>query len=219
MWIFSTSGFFSITKANSDYISKEQVDKGLLNIRARNREDLENLKKEVPILSGKKIHEYPNADYRFRIFIWLVELKELFEYFANKIDYDNFKNEVKETKGQKDKCSYYASVWSVMNRYQYKDDPEPTHGQMGMFDRFDLIVSEEGYKELRRVYTDDEIYDLFPEYRDWIDEGESRMDGFEEFEEVNNAVLDEFSEEADIPKSREVRYSPKQERLLYGEPG
>jgi len=57
MWLATQHGFFSIVQKESD----------LYFIRARLRQDLENLKQLAEL--DDEIHEWPQADYRFRIMV------------------------------------------------------------------------------------------------------------------------------------------------------
>lgn len=118
MWLFTKFGFYSVVKA------KHTRKKGLFQIRARHDADLMNLKNEVSVLEKKKIHCYPDADYRYRIFVWSSELAEVFVALQDKLDYSNFKNEVVATPNQKEKYSYYTKVWGVMYGFQQQKENE-----------------------------------------------------------------------------------------------
>lgn len=116
MWLFTKHGFYSVTRA------KTANKKGLFQIRSRHNVDLDNLKKEVKELQHKKIHCYPDADYRYRVYVWPSELTKVMERLQDTLDYSNFKNEVHANPNQAEKYSYYTRVWGAM--YQYQTDKE-----------------------------------------------------------------------------------------------
>ena len=82
MWIFTVHGFFSVVEKN----------KGLVEVRARDKTHLKNLVDSFDVLRSAEIVQTPKADYCCRIIIpkadWSVCLKTI----GDEIDYDNFKN-------------------------------------------------------------------------------------------------------------------------------
>jgi hypothetical protein len=137
MWLFTKYGFYSITKAE---LTRK---KELFQVRARARKDLINLKNAIPSLRFKKIHIYPYADYRFRIYVWKLEMVEILLELGESLDYSNFKNKITGIENQKDKYNYYNKVWGVMYGYQRVGDEK---------DQFKL--AEELYgKQLSIGYT------------------------------------------------------------------
>ncbi len=110
MWIFTKYGFYSIVQDNND--------KNLFKVRARKKEDLEELQKKVDGISLFKIHKDERADYRFRIFITSEKLVEIMVMFSTSIDYSNFKDSIYRNKAQKDKLDSYHQIWEVMYEYQ-----------------------------------------------------------------------------------------------------
>lgn len=61
MWVITRIGFFNIIEQDDDR------EKGLLTVKARSREDLENFKKLDESLRNAKIEESNITDYRFRL--------------------------------------------------------------------------------------------------------------------------------------------------------
>ncbi len=108
MWIASKLGWFSIVLKEGHY-----------HIRARRREDLENL------LAGfsqgfPEIEEWPGADYRFRVRLPdsgnLIE--KVFATLCCSVDYGNFKNEIAATPDQRHKLHAYHQIWATMAALQ-----------------------------------------------------------------------------------------------------
>jgi hypothetical protein len=107
MWLFTKHGFYSATRSNTV--------KGFMQIRARCRGDLENLKREFQ-LTGKII-ETPQADYRWRIVCRPTTWEMLALKLAQDVDYSNFKNSVGDDQHDKP----LMAVWSAMHRFQEDD--------------------------------------------------------------------------------------------------
>lgn len=97
---------------NDSYISavQDRTNKMNLVVRARVREDLENA---FPGLA-KQIIESTDSDYRFRLFMTKQFLCGVMNTKIMNIDYDNFKNSVK----QNWRHDAYLAIWSVMYRVQ-----------------------------------------------------------------------------------------------------
>jgi hypothetical protein len=99
---------------NDSYISavQDRTNKMNLVVRARVREDLENT---FPTLK-EQIIESTDSDYRFRLFV----TKQFFCGVMNTkimdIDYDNFKNSVK----QNWRHTAYFAIWTIMYNVQKK---------------------------------------------------------------------------------------------------
>jgi len=101
MWLYTTLGFFSCVK-------DRQSD--LIIIRARVKEDIENLKRLTPHLGA--IIETPNRDYPFRATIKRFFFDTLLSEIALSVDYPNFKDEVKKKQG-KDRAGLYTRIWAT----------------------------------------------------------------------------------------------------------
>lgn len=181
MWLFTKFGFYSVVKA------EHTRKKGLFQIRARHDADLMNLKNEVNILAKKKIHRYPDADYRYRIFVWGSELSEVFVTLQDKLDYSNFKNEVVATPNQKEKYGYYTKVWGVMYGYQRAKENEI------------LGIDEQPYRSQLSIFGG-------------ITGGEEEEYEHEAFKPLTEQ---ERLDRNDYPESREIPYTEEQEKILY----
>jgi hypothetical protein len=101
MWLMTKFGFFSIVRK----------DEGRFHIRSREKIDIENLVRLVP-LPDAEIFESSNADYRFRVIVGSKELHAVLEFIGNELDYDNFKDCIDRTPGQSHKP--YHEVWGVL---------------------------------------------------------------------------------------------------------
>ena len=97
---------------NDSYISavQDRNNKTGLVVRARVREDLENA---FPGLK-QDIIESTDSDYRFRLFMSKQFLCGVMNTKIMNIDYDNFKNSVKQSW----RHDAYLAIWSVMYRVQ-----------------------------------------------------------------------------------------------------
>lgn len=128
MWLFTKYGFFSVKQDKQDRYF----------VRARRRTDLENLCQEmdnywrqsatdpmlivatveqIPMTQAALesfIHEWPAADYRYRLIVSKKALGVLFAAFVDSIDYPNFKSEVAKHPDQKDHLALYHKVWGTM---------------------------------------------------------------------------------------------------------
>jgi hypothetical protein len=109
MWLFTKFGFYSIVKDEASEKFK---------VRARSKQDLQNLVSKIKELAKCKILEWPEADYRYRIFIDSNHLHLLFEQLEESIDYNNFKDTIYGLPDQKDKVHSYHLVWQKMYEYQ-----------------------------------------------------------------------------------------------------
>lgn len=108
MWIFSKVGFFSATVSES----------GSLQVRARVREDLDNLRKTYAPKLGETV-ELPGRDYPYRAYISHEHFAEAMTRMTLDIDYGNFKDKVAKTQGY-DRAHLYGGVWGVMNDAERK---------------------------------------------------------------------------------------------------
>jgi len=97
---------------NDSYISavQDRTNKMNLVVRARVREDLENA---FPSLK-QDIIESTDSDYRFRLFMTKQFLCGVMNTKIMNIDYDNFKNSVK----QNWRHDAYLAIWSIMYKVQ-----------------------------------------------------------------------------------------------------
>lgn len=105
MWIMLYDCFFSI-------VSKDCAPDELM-VRARRPGDIEK------VFKGYTAKEYTQSDYHFRCAIPKSVVKEAIMTEIEDIDYDNFKNQVKD--GPLHRA--YLDVWTSMARLQ----PKPPH--------------------------------------------------------------------------------------------
>jgi hypothetical protein len=109
MWLATQHGFYSIVQKESD----------LYFVRARLRQDLENLKELVGLDS--EIHEWSQADYRFRIMVDLESLLEVMVRMTTALDYPNFKGRIYEREEQSHKLGAYHRIWEMMSDLQHEE--------------------------------------------------------------------------------------------------
>lgn len=109
MWIFSKQGFVSVVK--------HRHLPGMLLVRGRARDDLENFVRLLEEIGGKthSIQETPQADYRFRVVACKRTVAKVLARIATDIDYPNFKDEVH---GDPARDSAYMRVWTAMRNFQ-----------------------------------------------------------------------------------------------------
>ena len=101
MWLMTKFGFFSIVRKEQDRF----------HIRSRERLDIENLVKFVPLVNAEII-ESITADYRFRVIVGRKELMAVLELLGNELDYSNFKGCIDRTPEQSHKP--YHEVWGLL---------------------------------------------------------------------------------------------------------
>ena len=101
MWLATQHGFYSIVQKGTD----------LYFIRARRRQDLENLKELTGL--DAEVHEWPLADYRYRIMVDLESLLEIMVMMTAALDYPNFKERIYEREEQSHKLKYYQQIWKL----------------------------------------------------------------------------------------------------------
>ena len=120
MWIFTKYGFFSAVCARlGDGGHGQPIDRDRIMVRGRVRAHLDSLKARFSDLIGDcEIREFPEADYRFRLFVRKTVWAQVVSKLAEETDYDNFKLEVA---GHQDAGAYERSlhdVWAVMRKMQ-----------------------------------------------------------------------------------------------------
>jgi hypothetical protein len=102
MWLFTTFGFFSIVQRHS---SDEY-----LTVRARDRKDLDRLRKHVPQLSDTITGG--GTDYPYRARVAHAELALALANITRGIRYSNFKNEAAKIWDKRTHCLH--EIWKVM---------------------------------------------------------------------------------------------------------
>lgn len=164
MWIFSSLGFFSITRT---------PDGQNLHFRARKEQDAQNLKDVFPqFFVGRDVLTIEHADYRFRIETTPELAGQVMAALTQGIEYRNFKSYLEKT-DQADKLGILHDLWHELHEYQQEHllagawmEPVermiPTH-----------LAREEGVRE------------LFPDYLSQAAANEEAIEhGDEESEEV-----------------------------------
>ena len=102
MWLFTTQGFYSVVE--------DREDSNRVLVRARAKEDLEALKRQIPDLQIQETLG-PDHDYGWRAFVTRDQWCEAVAQLAGEIDYDNFKNAVADRQGH-DRADLYMPVWN-----------------------------------------------------------------------------------------------------------
>jgi hypothetical protein len=115
VWVFTQNGFYSVVAydPSRDHGGNSRGE-GLLLVRARVREDLEQLRQWIPNL---EIREHPRADYRFRAVLGREDWKRILGAEVDSLDYTNFKNRVADKQGHK-RHEAYMRVWAAMRQLQ-----------------------------------------------------------------------------------------------------
>lgn len=101
MWIATTFGWVSIVRPDEDNWY----------VRARDRRTLEVLGDIAGITS--RVHDWPTADYRFRLIVNRAELTNVLLALGARIDYPNFKTAAMKKKGAR-YAGVLSKVWSTM---------------------------------------------------------------------------------------------------------
>lgn len=106
MWLTTTQGFYSAVAHRNK--------PGHVLVRARVKDDLRALKKQLPKAKiPSRIFSDMRADYPWRLVLSAEEWAEAMAKLAADVDYDNFKNAVKDRQGVK-RANVYMGVWSQM---------------------------------------------------------------------------------------------------------
>ncbi len=117
MWIFTQFGFFSVTQ------TPDRSD--LIQIRARSRKHLENLKTNFAILERSPIITTPDADYRFRVVCKRWRWEKLSDELAKTVTYPNFKGKVQAAGWCREMLHQLHEIWGIMNDFQRRQAPQP----------------------------------------------------------------------------------------------
>ena len=100
MWIQLNNAFLSI-------VENRKKNTELL-VRARVKGDIERVFPEADVFEDN------NADYKYRAFISKAEVAERMMLKVTEINYDNFKNSVKEIERKK----VYGNIWAELRKFQ-----------------------------------------------------------------------------------------------------
>jgi len=93
------------------FYSIVQKKPGEYHVRARERQDLQNLVDRVPLL-GAVIIDTPDADYACRIITDKGTVLVILDFLGQSLDYSNFKSKIAATPDQRHKP--YHQVWQVL---------------------------------------------------------------------------------------------------------
>lgn len=107
MWLFTVHGFYSIVNKRP----------GEWHVRAREKQDLDNLKK----LTGLRIavqESYPGSDYPWRMLVGKRGREIIIKALGDDINYGNFKGEVGRRSDQAAKLPAYHEIWAIMAAHQ-----------------------------------------------------------------------------------------------------
>src|SRR5690349_5835891 len=110
MWILTPVGFVSV-------VSKRGEQK--LQVRARCKEDLDNVREEYCKKLGPTLHT-PRGDYHWRALVSRDDWARAMSRMARSICYENFKNQVKWSQGE-ERAHLYGRIWSLLLTLQYED--------------------------------------------------------------------------------------------------
>lgn len=110
MWMMTKIGFFSIV----------EKPKGMMCIRARCLKDMINLEKVFPGLP--EVEHTPRADYPFRVLLDKQTFRHGFQWLADGITYNNFKNEVRKTNKHREEL--YHQVWAILRQIETEEREE-----------------------------------------------------------------------------------------------
>lgn len=116
MWLFTTLGFFSVTVAQRSR-KDARLDQRRIQVRARSKRHLQNLKKRFPYHVRGKTVRYKDSDYPYRVYVDRHDWKEVVKALVQDIDYGNFKNAVKEdSRTEPEYLQALHLVWDDMFR-------------------------------------------------------------------------------------------------------
>jgi hypothetical protein len=106
MWLATKHGFYSIVHKSN----------GHFHVRGRVRKDLENLIALVGLET--ELHEWPLADYRYRVIVTRAQFTRIMAALALDLDYPNFKSQIAATPDQRGKLSAFHEIWEILSRLQ-----------------------------------------------------------------------------------------------------
>jgi hypothetical protein len=110
MWLFTTSGFYSIVEKPWDRAA------GTLTVRARVAADLDRLRSGALPALGPTVQD-PTADYRFRAQAPREAVARAVAQAVTDLDYDNFKSAVGKAQGHA-RAHIYHDVWAAALKLQ-----------------------------------------------------------------------------------------------------
>jgi len=109
MWIYNSEGFFSV-------VQNHECSENELMVRARCKQDLENLLRLLPSSEPLEIIETMSADYAYRVKVCKRDFADYLFATAMGVKYPNFKNSL--PKNDDLRRMTYEDVWSAMYQWQ-----------------------------------------------------------------------------------------------------
>lgn len=104
MWLMTQHGLYSVV---------EDEDPAYLRIRARRKQDLDNL---AELVSFKiEIMEADEADYRYSIRLKRGSARRLLSATFDQINYPHFRDAISKTPDQREKIFSYRQIWSTLS--------------------------------------------------------------------------------------------------------
>jgi hypothetical protein len=167
MWIFTETGFVSAVR------KPEYPD--VITVRARDRESLESVAK----IANVDIKKSPFGDYTYRVFVTPEAFKAWFADTVANLTYDNFKDQVKHTRGSKFAQSL-SQVWLTMLAVEDEEARTPELDEQGKPIRHSSQdpseVNFEDLTEEQQLALEEQMKDLItdPVIDNWSEE-ESEM--------------------------------------------
>jgi hypothetical protein len=134
MWLMTPRGFFSVVQ--------HRDDPDTVLIRARARGDLVRLQAAHPAGEEHEIVDTFSADYPHRIFMPRVIWNEALLTMSNEVDYDNFKNAVKDRQHAQ-RARVYMGVWSKLHQIEWEERRPEEYTQPSLGDFRDTAEPEE----------------------------------------------------------------------------
>jgi hypothetical protein len=101
MWLITQDGYFSVVKKNGTSARP-------LCLRSRVRRDIENFL--MAIDKKYKIEDSTGTDYKYRTYVSREDLIEYQIHIIKKLDYDNFKDSLKDV--HPERLQTYMNLWS-----------------------------------------------------------------------------------------------------------
>ncbi len=129
MWLFTRWGFFSCACTPlADESGESEVDPNGLSVRSRLRSHLEKLQSHLPDLVGNcEIEEYPDSDYRYRIYVDKAIWSQVMISLCQELNYDNFREEMVQEHSMDDPgyVKRLSEVASIMKNLQNGEAEAP----------------------------------------------------------------------------------------------
>lgn len=106
MWVFTNDAMISAVE--------DRDDDNILWVRARHGGDLERFFGDLRVV----VKFTPDADYAYRTIVTREDFTQALILAVDKIDYDNFKGSIPQTKAGNRRHDVYLRCWSELKRWQ-----------------------------------------------------------------------------------------------------